>query len=258
MKRELGVAIEAAREAGAIIRSLYGTPLSVVEKGDRGGSPLTEADTRANQVLEARITAAFPHDGWLSEESRDTAERLGKRRAWIVDPLDGTKEFVRRIPELAVCVALVEDGAPVVGVTYNPITDELFAAERTAGATLNGRPIRVTSTTALERAVLLASRSENERGEWDRFRGRFVIELTGSVAYKLALVAAGRADATFTLSPKSEWDVCSSACIIECAGGRVTDVAGKTLRYNQPSPALRGLVASNGTLHEQILQALAN
>ena len=106
--------------------------------------------------------------------------------------------------------------------------------------------------------MLLASRSENERGEWDRFRGRFAIELTGSVAYKLALIAAGRADATFTLTPKNEWDVCSSACIIECAGGRVTDLAGEPLRYNQPNPALRGLVASNGTLHEQVLQALAD
>ena len=257
MTRELAIAIEAAREAGEIIRSLYGTPLPVVEKGDRGDSPLTEADTRANRVLERRLRAAFPDDGWLSEESRDTTERLAKRRVWIVDPLDGTKEFVRRIPELAVCVALVEDGAARVGVTYNPIRDELFAAERALGATLNGRPIHVTSTSALSRAVLLASRSENERGEWDRFRGRFTIELTGSVAYKLALVAAGRADATFTLSPKSEWDVCSSDCIIECAGGRVTDLAGAPLRYNRSSPALAGLVASNGALHEQVLRALA-
>jgi myo-inositol-1(or 4)-monophosphatase len=255
--RELTTAIEAAREAGAIIRSLYGTPLPVVEKGDRADSPLTEADTRANQVLERRLRAAFPDDGWLSEESRDTTERLAKRRVWIVDPLDGTKEFVQRIPELAVCVALVEDGAPRVGVTYNPIRDELFAAELVFGATLNGRPIHVTSTRALSQAVLLASRSENERGEWDRFRGRFVVELTGSVAYKLALVAAGRADATFTLSPKSEWDVCSSACILECAGGRVTDVVGAPLRYNRSSPALTGLVGSNGALHEQVVQALA-
>jgi myo-inositol-1(or 4)-monophosphatase len=255
---ELAIAIEAAREAGAIIRSLYGTALPVIEKGDRGDSPLTAADTRANQAVERRIRTAFPGDGWLSEESRDTAERLAKGRVWIVDPLDGTKEFVRRIPELAVCVALVEDGRPRLGVTYNPVTDELFTAEPALGATLNGRPVRVTSTSSLERAVLLASRSENERGEWDRYRGRFTIELTGSVAYKLALVAAGRADATFTLSPKNEWDVCSSACIVECAGGRVSDVSGAPLRYNRPNPALSGLVASNGALHGQILQALAD
>jgi myo-inositol-1(or 4)-monophosphatase len=253
---ELELAVDAAHEAGAIIRSLYGTGIAVTEKGDHGDSPLTEADTRANDALRRRISAAFPADGWLSEESTDTAERLGKRRVWIVDPLDGTKEFVRNIAELAVCVALVEDGVPVVGVTYNPIREETFAAARGRGATLNGRPVRVSNTREVTAAVVLASRSETERGEWERFRGRFGIETCGSVAYKLARVAAGSADATFTLSPKSEWDVCSSACVIECAGGRVTDIAGQPLRYNQPSPTVAGVVATNGVLHDELLDLL--
>lgn len=255
--RELEVATAAAREAGALIRSLYGKTLTVVEKGDRDDSPLTEADTRANQLLYERIAAAFPADGWLSEESRDTADRLQRPRVWIVDPLDGTKEFVRGIPELAVCVALVENGAPLVGVTYNPIQDELFAAACGGDATFNGTPIRVTSTADLPRARLLASRSESGRGEWERFRGRFQIEPCGSVAYKLALVASGRADATFTLSAKNEWDVCSSACVIECAGGRVSDLSGAPVRYNQPTPRLSGIVASNGVLHDAILATLS-
>jgi len=253
---ELELAVAAAHEAGAIIRSLYGKGIAVTEKGDRGDSPLTEADTRANETLQRRIAAAFPDDGWLSEESADTDERLSKRRVWIVDPLDGTKEFVREVPELAVCVALVEDGSPIVGVTYNPIRDETFAAARGRGATWNGQPIRVSATRDLAAAIVLASRSESERGEWDRFHGRFRVECCGSVAYKLALVGAGRADATFTLSPKNEWDVCSAACVIECAGGRVTDIAGHPLRYNQPSPTLAGVVATNGVLHDSILEAL--
>ncbi|MGH7899344.1 MAG: 3'(2'),5'-bisphosphate nucleotidase CysQ [Candidatus Binatia bacterium] len=256
--RELEVAVDAVREAGDVVRSLYGTELSVVEKGDRGSSPLTEADTRANEIIQQRVLAAFPDDGWLSEESRDSPARLGKRRVWIVDPLDGTKEFVQRIPEFAVCLALVEDGRAIVGVTHNPITGELFTATRAGGASRDGAPIRVSSAERLSDAVLLASRSENERGEWDRFRGRFRIELTGSVAYKLALVATGRADATFTLTPKNEWDVCSSVCVIEQAGGLVTDLYGEPLRFNQPTTVLRGLVASNGKLHEQILAALAS
>jgi myo-inositol-1(or 4)-monophosphatase len=253
---ELELAVAAAREAGAIIRSLYGTGIAVTEKGDRGDSPLTEADTRANDALRRRISAAFPADGWLSEESTDTAERLGKRRVWIIDPLDGTKEFVRNVAELAVCVALVEDGVPIVGVTYNPIREETFTAVRGRGATLNGRPVRVSNTREVTAAVVLASRSETERGEWERFRGCFGIETCGSVAYKLARVAAGSADATFTLSPKSEWDVCSSACVIECAGGRVTDIAGHPLRYNQPSPTVAGVVATNGALHDELLDLL--
>jgi len=256
--KELEVAVAAALEAGAIIRSLYGTGIAVVEKGDRGDSPLTEADTRANERLRSRIVAAFPDDGWLSEESRDTAERLGKRRVWIVDPLDGTKEFVRQIPELAVCVALVEDGTPIVGVSHNPIRGETYAAARGDGATRNGLPIRVSATRDLSAALLLASRSENERGEWDRFRGSFRIELCGSVAYKFARVAAADADATFTLSPKNEWDICSSACVIECAGGRVTDLEGRALRFNQPNPTLPGVVATNGLLHDALLARLGS
>ena len=255
---ELDVATSAAREAGDIIRSLYGTAIAVREKGDRGDSPLTEADTRANELLANRIRSAFPDDGWMSEESVDTQERLQRRRVWIVDPLDGTKEFLRRIPELAVCVALVADGEPIVGVTYNPITDELFAAARGAPATLNGTPIRVRSTRALEAATVLASRSETERGEWRRFRGRFTIEPCGSVAYKLARVAAGTADATFTLSPKNEWDVCSSAFVIDRAGGRVTGLDGSPVRYNQPDPRLGGVIASNGALHEPLLRLVGD
>jgi myo-inositol-1(or 4)-monophosphatase len=256
--KELDVAVGAVREAGAVIRSLYGTALPVFEKGDRGSSPLTEADTRANEIIQRRVMAAFPEDGWLSEESRDSPARLGKRRVWIVDPLDGTKEFVQQIPEFAVCLALAEDGRPIVGVTHNPITGELYTATPTGGASRDGERIAVSSTERLADAVLLASRSESERGEWDRFRGRFTIELSGSVAYKLALVAAGRADATFTLTPKNEWDVCSSVCLIESAGGRVTDLAGAPLRFNQQTTMLSGLVASNGRLHEQILAALGS
>ena len=253
---ELELAVAAAHEAGAIIRSLYGKGIAVTEKSDRGDSPLTEADTRANETLHRRIAAAFPDDGWLSEESVDTAERLSKRRVWIVDPLDGTKEFVREVPELAVCVALVEDGSPIVGVTDTPSRDETFAAARGRGATWNGQPIHVSATRDLAAATVLASRSETKRGEWERFHGRFRVESCGSVAYKLALVGAGRADATFTLSPKNEWDVCSSACVIECAGGRVTDIAGHPLRYNQPNPTLAGAVATNGVLHDSILELL--
>jgi myo-inositol-1(or 4)-monophosphatase len=254
--KELEVATAAAREAGAIIRSLYGRGIAVVPKLDRADSPLTEADTRANEALHRAIGAAFPDDGWLSEESRDDPTRLAKRRVWIVDPLDGTKEFVREIPELAVCVGLAEDGVPILGVVYNPITDELYAAARGVPATLNGVPIHVTDTRVLARATIIASRSETERGEWDEFRGRFAIERRGSDAYTLALVASGRADATFTLVPKSEWDVCASVCILERAGGRVSDLDGAPLRFNRQRTRLDGLVASNNVLHEDILRLL--
>ncbi len=136
LTRELTVAIEAARAAGAVVRAWYDGSYTVREKGH--DSPVTEADIEANERIFSMIRAAFPDDGWLSEETRDSSERLTKRRVWVVDPLDGTKEFIKRIPEFCVCIGLVEDGVPIVGVSYNPIREELFAAARGAGMKLNG------------------------------------------------------------------------------------------------------------------------
>lgn len=242
-RRELAVAESAARAAGAIIRAFYDQPYAVREKSR--GNPVTEADLRANERIHAMITEAFPADGWLSEESDDSAAHLTKRRVWIVDPLDGTKEFIRRVPELCVCVALVEDGEPVVGVSFNPLRDEMFSAARGDGMRVNGVPTRVSEVADLAAARVLASRSESARGEWDRFEGRVRVVPTGSVAYKLALVAAGQADATFTLRPKNEWDVCAGTALIQEAGGRITDLDGQPLRFNQPTPGLSGLIAAN-------------
>lgn len=252
--RELTVAVEAAHAAGAIVRGWYEGAYTVREKSN--DSPVTEADEEANQCIHTMIRDAFPDDGWLSEETRDSAERLGKRRVWVVDPLDGTKEFINRIPEFCVCIGLVDHETAIVGVSYNPVRDELFAAERGAGVSLNGAPVRVSREPAMARARFLASRSEAARGEWEAFRDALHVELTGSVAYKLALIAAGRADATFSLTPKNEWDVCAGAALIAEAGGRITDRYGKPLRFNQPETKLPGIIASNADLYAPIVEFL--
>jgi myo-inositol-1(or 4)-monophosphatase len=254
MSAELTVAVDAARAAGAVVRRWYAGDYTVREKG--ADSPVTEADIEANQAIRGIVRTAFPGDGWLSEETRDSAERLTKARVWVVDPLDGTKEFIKHIPEFCVCIALVEHGVPVVGVSYNPVREELFAAARGAGMTLNGAAAGVSAQHDLAAARLLASRSEAERGEWDAFRGTLQVELTGSVAYKLALIAAGRGDATFSLTPKNEWDVCAGAALITAAGGCITDRFGAPLRFNQRDTRLPGIIASNGHLHAPILALL--
>src|SRR6266404_535192 len=218
MERELDIAIRAARDAGQILLRYY--------------------------------------DGWLSEETADSDERLERKRVWIVDPLDGTKEFISEIPEFVVCVALVEDGLPRVAVEYNPVRDELFTARKGAGAALNGTAIRVTKQTDLRQARVLASRSEEARGEWDPYREKMHVELTGSVAYKFALIAAGRYDATFTLTPKNEWDVCAGALLVAEAGGMVTDPDGRAIRFNNRSTLLSGLIASNQLLHRAIINTI--
>jgi myo-inositol-1(or 4)-monophosphatase len=256
-ERELEVAEAAARAAGAIVREFYERGVDVGYKDAARDNPVTEADTQADACIQRAIRAAFPADGWLSEETRDSRERLSRPRVWIVDPLDGTKEFVQHIPELCVCIALVEDGVPVVGVSFNPITDELFAAARGRGLTVNGSPARTSPTSDLRQARILASRSEDKRGEWDPFKSRMRVELTGSVAFKLALIAAGRGDGTFSLTPKHEWDVCSGAALIAEGGGRITDCDGQPLRFNREKPLLPGIIATNGPLFEPIRAAIA-
>ena len=131
-ERELQVAVDAARRAGEIVREVYERPFEVVEKSH--DNPLTEADLRANESIHAAITAAFPGDGWLSEETRDSHERLSRRRVWIVDPLDGTKEFVKRNGEFTVNIALIDRHEAVLGVVHAPVLAVSYLAARGVGA----------------------------------------------------------------------------------------------------------------------------
>ncbi|MGD9764248.1 MAG: 3'(2'),5'-bisphosphate nucleotidase CysQ [Candidatus Binatia bacterium] len=254
-EQELAVAIAAARAAGAIVRDVYGRPFAVRQKS--ADNPVTEADLRANDCIQRAITTAFPGDGWLSEETADSSDRLAKRRVWIIDPLDGTKEFTQHIPEFCVCIALVDAGAPVVGVSYNPVTDELFATARGLGLHVNGVPARTSTCADLASARVLASRSEDQRGEWEQYKPLMRVEPTGSVALKLALIAAGRADATFSLTPKNEWDICAGAALVEGGGGRITDCHGQPLRFNRETPLLPGLIASNVPLYDRLRSVIA-
>jgi myo-inositol-1(or 4)-monophosphatase len=226
----------------------------VAEKGP--DNPVTKADLEANACIRALVAEAFPGDGWLSEETADSSERLTHRRVWVVDPLDGTKEFIQHIPEFCVCIALVEAGRPIVAVQYNPAADRLYEAVRGGGTRVNGAAARVSATAKVADAVVLASRSEDKRGEWDPFKGRMRVTLTGSVAFKLAELATGAGDATFTLTPKNEWDICAGTLLVEEAGGRVTDLAGAPLVFNQPKTLRPGMIASNGVLHAGLLAVI--
>jgi myo-inositol-1(or 4)-monophosphatase len=256
-ERERAVAEAAAREAGAIVKRYYEKPIEQVAKSDKGAGRednwLTQADSESDDLLKARLLGAFPEYGWLSEETRDSPERLAKERVWIVDPLDGTREFTLGVPEFCVCVALVEKGRPVVGVEYNPATDRLYSAALGAGTTMNGMSVGVSKTEHMALAQVLASRSEDKRGEWDPFKQYCHVVLTGSVAYKLAELSVGNGDATFTLTPKNEWDICAGTILVEEAGGKVTGLEGEPLVFNQPSPLRPGMIASNRVLHPLLM-----
>jgi len=253
LTRELALAKKAARAAGEILRGHWRR--GGYKIGSKGpDNPVTAADLEADRAIKKLLRDPFPGYGWLSEETADNDDRLKCRRVWIVDPLDGTKEFINGIPEFAVAIALVEDGVPVLGVTYNPVKREMYWAARGAGCHLNTRRVRVTRMRTLKRATVLASRSETARGEWQVLRGMLKVRPTGSVAYKLALVAAGRGDATFTRSPKSEWDIASGAALVIEAGGTITDIKGREIRFNQRNVQLEGLVADNTILHAALIK----
>lgn len=253
LTRELALAKKAARGAGEILRGYWRR--GGYKIGSKGhDNPVTAADLEADRAIKKLLRDPFPGYGWLSEETVDNDDRLECRRVWIVDPLDGTKEFINGIPEFAVAIALVEDGVPVLGVTYNPIKREMYWAARGVGCHLNTQRVRVTRKRTLKRATVLASRSETARGEWQVFGGMLKVSPTGSVAYKLAMVAAGNADATFTRSPKSEWDIASGAALVIEAGGTITDIKGREIRFNQRNVKLEGLIADNTILHAALMK----
>lgn len=222
-----------------------------------GGDPVTEADRTVNEALRRLL----PQDGegWLSEETADDPRRLECRRVWVVDPLDGTREFVERIPEWCISVGLVEDGRPVAGGICNPSTGQVFLGSVDDGVTLQGRPVRVSHRRRLSGATVVASRTEVGRGKWDHLEGApFTVRPLGSVAYKLALVAAGLADATWTLVPKHEWDVAAGVALVLGGGGEVWIPNGGLPRFNQPDPRLPGLMAAPRPLGGPLRQLLGS
>ncbi|HEY3973277.1 MAG TPA: 3'(2'),5'-bisphosphate nucleotidase CysQ [Candidatus Sulfotelmatobacter sp.] len=246
--------IEAALDAARIVFARF-TPGAIATEYKIGHDPVTEADRAVDAVLRQNLLR--DGEGWLSEESVDDPSRLGKSRVWVVDPLDGTREFVQGIPEFCVSIGFVENGRPVAGGICNPATNETIVGAIDSGVLYNGQPARPSERTTLQGSLILASRSEVKRGEWQQFQSSdYQIRPMGSVAYKLGLVAAGQADVTFTLTPKNEWDVAAGAALVESAGGFVATLDNAPLRCNNRNPLLTGLMASGPLLRQELLSAL--
>jgi len=243
-------ALDAAREVFARF-----TPGEIEAEYKAGHDPVTEADRALDAVLRQNLLRAG--EGWLSEETADDLSRLERERVWIVDPLDGTREFVLGLPEFCCSIGFVEQSKPVAGGIYNPATRQSFLGAIDAGVLYNGKPAHPSQRSRLDGALILASRSEVKRGEWKQFENaNFKIRPMGSVAYKLALVSAGLADITFTLVPKHEWDVAAGAALVESAGGFVRTLDNRALRCNQRNPLLSGLLAGGPFLREELLSKL--
>jgi len=242
-KDDLILAKNAAKGAGKLILSYYKSAYEIKDKSFN--NPVTTADKAADKYLKETLTSARPEYGWLSEETIDSESRLTRDTVWIVDPLDGTKEFIAGIANFVVSVALVHKGIPIIGVLFNPVTSELFYAQQGQGAFLDDNSIQCQSEIHLEDMTILNSRSETRSRLWEPFKNHFkTLRPVGSVAYKMGLTAAGRADIFATLRPKNEWDICAGTCIIIEAGGKVIDLNGEELTFNQKNTLIKpGLIA---------------
>ena len=242
-ERELEVALTAARAAGAILLHYYTVGTEVWEKSE--DNPLTVADLESDRVIAKHLREAFPDDALLSEESVGDLSRLSKRRVWIVDPMDGTKEFTRKIPEFGASIALVEDGEPVVGVILNPPANVTVWASRGGGTYRDGERVRVSDCGRLADAAVIASRTEISRNQFDSYDGWFrELRPVGSIAWKLACIACGEGDLNISVAPKNEWDVCAGDLLVREAGGAYSDFEGTTRSYNQEKTLIETSMAA--------------
>ncbi|HYM29923.1 MAG TPA: 3'(2'),5'-bisphosphate nucleotidase CysQ [Candidatus Cybelea sp.] len=246
--------MEVVREAGAIARDFFVKGAKSWEK--RHDDPVSEADIAVNEHLRQRLFAVRPHYGWLSEETADDGSRREARRIWIVDPIDGTRAFLKRQPEFAVSVALVEDGRPVSGVVFNPARDEFYEAFAGGGARLNGAGIRASDRASLAGAQLLASKRTFERNDWLHLTPGANFAYMNSIAYRMAKVASGDFDAAVTFSEKSDWDVAAADLILTEAGAHCTTCDGKPLRYNEAVARHPSVLAAAPGVHPILVKLL--
>lgn len=242
--RRIGAALDVAR---AVLEDY--TPGDVDVTFKSGDDPLTQADIAVDAALRTSLPAAG--EGWLSEETVDDPHRLGCHRVWAVDPIDGTREFVAGIPEWCVSIGLIENGRPVAGGVENPATGERVLGAVGHGVIATGVDEGGSSSESL--MSVAASRSEVRRGEWDRYRDAGIeVVPCGSIAYKLAMVAAGRFDATWTHSPKHEWDVAGGVALILASGGWVALDDASRASWNQPHPLLPGLIGTRASVRDAV------
>jgi myo-inositol-1(or 4)-monophosphatase len=253
----LNFAIQTAREAGKILADKFGRALRVTNKGDI--DLVTEADIAAERLIVERIRSHHPRHAILTEESGDVVSLgdAGSEYKWVIDPLDGTTNYAHGYPVFCVSVALEHEGRVVLGVVYDPTRDELFAAERGQGATLNGRSLRVSETDELNGALLCTGfpYDVRDRGDFARHFRNFImraqsVRRDGAAALDLAYVAAGRFDAFYEEGLRP-WDVAAGVLLVEEAGGRVTHYDGSPFNIYTPP-----IAASNGLIHEAMLEVL--
>ncbi|MBW8814841.1 MAG: 3'(2'),5'-bisphosphate nucleotidase CysQ [Caulobacterales bacterium] len=253
MTEDLALLVEAAQEAGRLARDIRKRGLEVEYKPD-DHTPVTNADLAADQLLTTRLRAARPDYGWLSEETADAKDRLVCRRIFVVDPIDGTRAFLKGRPWWSVALAVVEDGAAVAGVVFAPELDEIYAATAGGGATRNGEAIQPSARAGLEDCRMVGDPVVFGHWSWPVAWPPMHVEQRNSTAYRMCLVAAGEFDAAVAPVRKSDWDVAAGDVIAREAGCFVGDHTGDAFRYNRARPSQASLICSTPALAPLILE----
>ena len=263
LNTELNLAKSLACEAGRHIMKYYSIEnkhFTMKNEADYT-SPVTKADLIANKLIVTSLRSTFKEDGILSEEEKDGPSRLLKKRVWIIDPLDGTKEFIAGSPEFTVNIALVIDHKPVLGVIYLPARDELYYASKEKGAfcTIQGKiqKMQVSNHKTFDGMVIVKSRLHGDQRLHDFLdENKFKSVLSIGSSLKGCLVAKAEADAYVRFGNTHEWDVCAMDCIVRQAGGTMTNLDGKILKYNQKNTILDGFIVSNTISHPELIHKI--
>jgi len=253
--RDLALLTEAAREAGRIALRYWRKSPQVWDKGGEHG-PVTEADLAVNDMLKARLLAARPDYGWLSEETPDSADRLAVDTVFIVDPIDGTRAFVAGEETWAHSLAVAHQGRVTAGVVYLPGLDRIYTVSETAPPLKDGQPIAVSGREALTGANILMTKANMVPENWPGGVPEIERSFRASLAYRMCLAAEGRFDGMLTLRDSWEWDIAAGSLIAERAGAVVTDRRGKALRFNTPGAMAEGVLALPTRLHAEAMARL--
>jgi myo-inositol-1(or 4)-monophosphatase len=246
------VLADAAMEAGRLARAMQCKGLKTWIKGK--DSPVSEADIAADALLREALSTAAPDYEWLSEESADIAGRPAHRRRWVIDPIDGTRAFIKGQPDWSISTALVENGRPIAAALYAPATEELFVASLGGGATRNGNKIAMTERHALEGARIAGPRFTLERLASDGLDFEAVPRIH-SLALRFARAAAGEIDVAFASENSRDWDLAAADLLVHEAGGTLTGAGGRKIIYGDPGTEHPALAAAGRALHPIVIAA---
>ena len=253
-RQVMNAAVRAAGEA--ILRRFRGNNKTWAKDDD---SPVSIADHEANEILHWHLMVQHKrHYGFLSEESADAFDRLQSKRTWIIDPIDGTRAFLKGDPHFTVCAALVEDGKALAAAVFNPATEEFFEAETGKGALLNGAPAQASGADRLENCNILGWPGMFKHPGWPIPWPVMNISQRNSTNYRMALVASGEVDAMLAIARKADWDAAPGALIAEEAGATVTDHTGAKFCYNQPEPYQRSVVCAAPGLYSSLFARVSH